>query len=93
MVKNLPANAGDTGLIPGRIPCAMGQLSPCATAPETVLQSPGCDCQSPRTLEPLLHKKTGHGEAEPGAAARGGPHLLQLEKDPAQPQIKNKISK
>ena len=32
MVKNLPCNAGDTGLIPGqgtRIPHAMGQLSLC----------------------------------------------------------------
>ena len=36
MVKNLPCNAGDTGLILGRgkIPHAAGQLSPCTTATE-----------------------------------------------------------
>ena len=36
MVKNLPSNAGDVGLIPGRgtkIPHAMGQLSLCALEP------------------------------------------------------------
>ena len=37
MGKNPPSNAGDTGLIPGRvtkIPHAMGQLSPCPTTTE-----------------------------------------------------------
>ena len=36
VVKNLPTNAGDTGLIPvwGRFPYAVGQLSPCATTTE-----------------------------------------------------------
>ena len=37
MVKNLPYNAGDMGLIPGqgtKIPHATGQLSPCATTTE-----------------------------------------------------------
>ena len=37
MVKNLPSNAGDTGLIPGqgtRIAHAVGQLSPCARTTE-----------------------------------------------------------
>ena len=36
MVKNLPCNAGDVGLIPGqgtKIPYAAGQLSPCALEP------------------------------------------------------------
>ena len=36
MVKTLPCNAGDVGLIPGqgtKIPCAAGQLSPCALEP------------------------------------------------------------
>ena len=39
VVKNLPSNAGDTGLIPGRgtkIPHAMGQLSPHTTTTEPV---------------------------------------------------------
>ena len=37
MVKNLPSNAGDAGLIPGRgtkIPHAAGQLSPHAATTE-----------------------------------------------------------
>ena len=44
MVKNLPANAGDTGSIPGsrKIPHASGQLSLCATT------------------EPVLCKKRSH---------------------------------
>ena len=40
MVKNLPANAGDPGLIPGRvrkIPHAEGQRSPCDTTTEPAL--------------------------------------------------------
>ena len=39
VVKNLPANAGDTGSSsgPGRFPHAMEQLSPCATATESAL--------------------------------------------------------
>ena len=39
VVKNLPASAGDRGSIPGpgRFPCAMEQLSPCAATPELVL--------------------------------------------------------
>ena len=39
MVKNLPANAGDTGSIPGlgiQIPHAMGQLRPCTTTTEAM---------------------------------------------------------
>ena len=37
MVKNLPSNAGDVGLIPGqgtKSPLAAGQLSLCATTTE-----------------------------------------------------------
>ena len=39
VVKNLPANAGDIGLIPdpGRFPYATEQLSPCDRAVEPVL--------------------------------------------------------
>ena len=41
MVKNLPANAGDSGLIFGsrKIPHAVGQRDLCATTTEPVLQS------------------------------------------------------
>ena len=36
VVKNPPANAGDMGLspVPGKIPHAKGQLSPCTTTTE-----------------------------------------------------------
>ena len=39
VVKNLPANAGDTGSSPGpgKIPHATEQLSPCATTTEPAL--------------------------------------------------------
>ena len=40
VTKNLPSNAGDDGLIPGRgakIPQAAGQLSPNIVIPEPVL--------------------------------------------------------
>ena len=37
VVKNLPAYAGDTGSIPGKIPHFEEQLSPCATTIEPVL--------------------------------------------------------
>ena len=42
VVKNPPANAGDTGSSPGpgRFPHAAEQLSPCATTTEPVLYSP-----------------------------------------------------
>ena len=49
VVKNLPANAGDMGSIlgPRKIPHATEQLSPCATAPEPVLQSPRATTTEP----------------------------------------------
>ena len=34
--KSLSTNAGKTGLIPGRIPCAEKQLNPCNTTTEPV---------------------------------------------------------
>ena len=38
VVKNLPANAGDPGLIPsGEIPHVAEQLSPCTTTTKSVL--------------------------------------------------------
>ena len=55
-VKNPPASAGD-GLFPcsGRIPHAMGQLSPCTPAIEPVPRSPGAattEAQAPRVHVP-----------------------------------------
>ena len=42
MIKNLPANVGDMGLIPGlgKIPHAVGQLSPRAAATEACMVEP-----------------------------------------------------
>ena len=50
MVKNLPANAGDTGSIPDpgtKIPHVAGQLSLCATTPEAreLMSSKACTLQ------------------------------------------------
>ena len=39
-----------------------------------------CNCRSPRALEPLVHKKTGHREEEPRAATRGGPTCCSWRK-------------
>ena len=52
VVKNPPANSGDTGSIPGlgRSHIAMVQSSPCATPTESVLWSPGT-----ATTEPTCH--------------------------------------
>ena len=53
MVKNLPSNAGDTGLIPGwgiKIPLATGQQSPGTATTEPALWSP---CTT--TREPECH--------------------------------------
>ena len=50
VVKNPPANAGDTSSIPdpGRSHVPWKKISPCATTIESVLQSPGT-----ATAEPL----------------------------------------
>ena len=56
MVKNPPANAEDTGSIPGpgtKIPHAVGQLSPCASTTE------------PESLEPVLRHKRSYGNKKP----------------------------
>ena len=55
MVKNLPSNAGDSGLIPGhgtKIPHAAGQLSPHTTTAE-----PAPELESPRATpkDPTCH--------------------------------------
>ena len=47
VVKNLPCNAGDMGLIPGwgtKIPHATGQLSLCATTRQPVLCNKDLAC-------------------------------------------------
>ena len=73
MVKNQPANAGDSGWTwSGKIPRAMEQLSPCAATTEPALSSPGAT--TTEHLEPVLrntrrrlHEKPlrQHGSASP----------------------------
>ena len=48
VIKNLPANAGDTGSIPRQIPHASDQLSQCTTATEPMLFS---QQEKPRSYE------------------------------------------
>ena len=61
VVKNLPYNAGDVGLIPcqgTKLPHATGQLSLHATTTELahLNREPACHkLQSPRTLQPASH--------------------------------------
>ena len=81
VVKNPPANAGDTGSIPGpgrfHMPWSDKQ-SPCATTTEPVLQSPAV-----REATTMRNFRT---------ARKSSLHSLQLEKslrsseDPAQPK-------
>ena len=73
-VKNLPASAGDTGLIPGlgtahralsnqaRVPKL---LSLCSKAWELQLWSPGTSTTEARALEPMLHNKRSHHKEMP----------------------------
>ena len=83
VVKNPPANAGDTGSSPGRGRSHMPQsnkahepqlLSLCSTAHEPQLLKPTC-------LEPVLHNKR-----SPRTATKSNPLSPQLEKARVQQQ-------
>ena len=61
---------------PGKVPRAMEQLSPCATAPEPVLQSPRTAATEPTCLEPVLCDKRSHcNETPANQDCRVGPAL------------------
>ena len=92
VVKNLPSNAGDVGLIPGRgtkIPHAMGQLNPHATTTE-----PACSrarapqLESPGALEPVHHNYRAHTpqlespRATTTDPVHSGACMPQLERSP-----------
>ena len=71
MVKDLPANTGDVGSIPGtwRIPHTVEQPSPCATTTEPAHRRAYALQQGkPRNEKPLHHKQ------------ENSPHSLQLQK-------------
>ena len=87
VVKNLPSNAGDAGLIPGwgtKIPHAVGQLSPRATTTE--LMHLNERTRVLQTTEPT------HAGARVPQLEREDPHATtrekpaQLNKDPTQPK-------
>ena len=76
LLKNLPANAGDTGSIPGpgsfRMPqsneaCAPQLLTLCSRAPEPQLLSPCATTIEASTpaLEPMLCNKRSHCNEKP----------------------------
>ena len=75
VLKNLPANAGDMGLISGlgRSHMPQSKLSPCITTTAPVLESPGAaitepthrNYWSPGALEPVLHNKGTHRSEKP----------------------------
>ena len=69
-VKNLPANAGDTGLDPrsGKIPHGSEQLSLCTTTTEA------------RVPEPVLCNKRSHRNEKTSHCNYSSPHSVQLEK-------------
>ena len=63
MLKNLPCNAGDLGLIPGRgtrIPHAVEQLSPSATTTEPAHSR----APAPKVEGPCAHRKIAHNAAK-----------------------------
>ena len=60
MVKNPPSNAGDLGSTPGRetkIPHAVRQLNPCATATELAPQVEKPACHNKGSTEPKNVKR------------------------------------
>jgi len=59
-------------------------LSPCATTPEPVLQSPGADHGSPRALEPVLRNKRSHSNEKPWTTTREQPLLTAAGEKPSQ---------
>ena len=90
MVKNPPANAGDTGLIPARkIPHATEQLSPRATTTKPALYSPRAtttEFHAPRARAP---QREAAAMRSLRTAMKTSSHSPQLEKAHAQQQRPN----
>ena len=75
VVKNLPYNAGESGLIPGqgtKIPHAVGQLNPGTTTTEFT-------CVNERTRVPQTTEPTRSGACAPHLE-RENPHAITREK-------------
>ena len=70
VVESLPANAGDTGSSPGKIPHATEQLGPWATTTEPV------------RLEPVLHNKRGRDSERPAHHDEEWPPLAATRESP-----------
>ena len=85
VVKTPPANAGDTGLIPGPGRFHMGQLSPCATTTD------------PGTPESRSTTREATATRSPRTATREQPQLSATRESPLEQQrlsaAKNKLNK
>ena len=104
VVKNPPANTGDTDLIPGlEDPTCGGANKPVGHSYRDCASELGShsywahvpQLRKPQAREPMLHSKRSHCNERP--ANQSSPHLLQLEKSlhsnkaPAQPKITKSI--
>ena len=99
VVKNPPANAGDTGLSPGpgrsHMPRRNQARGPQLLRLRSIAREP--QLLKPTRLEPVLCNKRSHPMRSPCTATTSSPRSLQLEKACAQQRrpnaAKNKINK
>jgi len=76
VVKNPPANTGNTHRRSGKMPHAAERLSPWAKAP-----LPMCyNCRSPHALESMLRSKRSHGSKPAHRNWRGAPIAATRER-------------
>ena len=91
VVKNLPANAGDTGSIPGLERSHIPRSSKTHVPPLLSLCSRACKPQLLKSvcLEPVLRNKEATTLRSPSTTTKSSPCLLQLEKARMQQQRPN----
>ena len=83
VVKNLPANAGDSfNPWSRKIPHAIEQISPCTTTTEPMCRTYRSRC----ALETMLHNKRSHHNEKPTHCNEEQPLLAATRKKPAQQQ-------
>ena len=82
VVKNPPANAGDTGLIPGSGRSHMPQSNEAPVPQLLSLRSTAREPQllKPTHLEPTLHNKEATAMRSPCTTTKSSPRSPQLEK-------------
>ena len=91
VVKNLPANAGDTGLSPGLGRSHMPRSTSACVPQLLSLHSRACEPQllKPMSLEPVLCNKRSHRNEKPTHCKKSSPCLPQLENARAQQRRPN----